>query len=73
MRKDCKTQIREFMRKIKNNFIPLKIADIIKDKERPWDHSILKETKDMKIHHQKKIIAKKNIIKKLVKLCLQMT
>lgn len=56
------------MRKVKKAFIPLKSAGIIKDKERPRDHFILKQTKDMKILHQKKLRAKKNIIKKLVKL-----
>lgn len=47
-------------------FALLKSANIIKDKER--HHFILKETKDMRILHQHKIVAKKNIIKKLVKL-----
>lgn len=44
----------------------VKSADITKDKERPRSHFILKESKDMKILHQK-IINKKNIIEKLVK------
>lgn len=41
----------------------VKSADIMKDKERPRSHFILKESKDMKILHQK-IINEKNIIEK---------
>lgn len=38
-----------------------------KRQREPTSYSILNESKDMKILHQKKVLAKKNIVEKLVK------